>query len=96
VNIASELVRALLACVCVLCWHCALAQTQTTGCIAGEVTDTHGAVIVGGAITAENTATGERRSTATDQSGTFTIAFLLPAEYRLSITAQGFATATCK
>jgi outer membrane receptor protein involved in Fe transport len=94
VNIASKLARAFMACQCVLCSLCAFAQVQTTGRIAGEVTDIHGAVIVGAAITAENAATGERRSTTTDQSGAFGIAFLTSAEYRLSITAQGFATAT--
>jgi outer membrane receptor protein involved in Fe transport len=73
---------------------CAFAQTQTTGRIAGSVIDTHSAVIVGAAITAENIATGERRPTATDQSGAFSIGFLPPAEYRVSVAALGFATAT--
>jgi len=93
VNIASQLARALVACQCVLCSICAFTQTQSTGRIAGLVTDTHGAVIVGAGITAENIATGERRSTATDQSGSFATSFLPPAEYRVSITAPGFATA---
>jgi hypothetical protein len=69
-------------------------QIQASSRIAGRVTDIHGAVIVGASIAAENTATGEQRSTATDQSGAFGISFLPHAEYRLSITAQGFATAT--
>jgi len=93
VNIESQLARALVACLCVLCSICAFAQTQPTGRIAGLVTDTHGAVIVGAGITAENIATGERRSTATDQSGSFAISFLPPTEYRVSVTAPGFATA---
>jgi outer membrane receptor protein involved in Fe transport len=77
----------------VLWWLCAFAQTQSTGRIAGEVTDAHGAVIVGAGVVAENTTSGERRSTATDQSGAFAIAFLPPAEYRVSISALAFVTA---
>jgi hypothetical protein len=69
------------------------AQKQTTGGIMGKVTDTHDAAIVGASITGENVATGERRSTTTDQSGAFAIAVLPPAEYRLSVAAQRFATA---
>ena len=76
-----------------LCSFCASTQTQTTGRITGEVTDIRGAVIVGAGITAENIATGDRRSAATDQSGAFGISFLPPSEYRLSIAASGFAAA---
>jgi outer membrane receptor protein involved in Fe transport len=49
---------------------------------------------VGASIAAENAATGDRRSTTTDQSGAFGIAFLAPAESRVSVAASGFATAT--
>ena len=49
-DIASKLVGALIACHCVLCSICAFAQTQPTGRIAGAITDTHGAVIVGASI----------------------------------------------
>ena len=93
-NIAIQLGRALIACLCVLCSICASTQTQITGRIAGQVSDTHGAVIVGVGIAADNIATGERRSAATDQSGSFAISYLPPAEYRVTIMAPDFATAT--
>jgi hypothetical protein len=70
------------------------AQTQATGLITGAVTDVHGAVVVGAEVSTENAATGERRSAMSDQTGTFVVAFLPPAEYHLSIAAPGFATAT--
>jgi len=92
VNIASKLAPGLIASQCVLCSICAFAQTQTTGCIAGQVTDTVGAAIVGARITAENAATGGRRSTSTDQSGAFAISYLPQAVYQFSASAQGFAT----
>ena len=59
-----------------------------------QVSDIGGAVIVGASITAENVATGERRSAATGQSSTFDISFLPAADYRLSVAAPGFASAT--
>jgi len=49
----------------------ALGQTQTTGEIAGTVRDGQGAVIVNVVIQLENTATGEKRATASDTSGNF-------------------------
>ena len=93
-NIASQLARCLIACQCVFCAICASAQSQTTGRIAGEVTDIHGAVVVGAKVTAENSATGERRATVTDQAGTFSIIFLPAGEYGVSVATQGFATST--
>lgn len=93
-NIARKLAQGLSACLCVVCSFCALSQSQTSGQIVGQVTDIGGAVIVGASIAAENIATGERRSATTDQSGAFGIAFLPPAEYRVSFAAPGFAAAT--
>lgn len=93
-NIPSKLARALIACQCVFFSLSAFTQTQTASRIAGEVTDIDSAVIVGAVISAENAATGERRSTITDQFGAFSISFLPPAEYRLSVVAQSFATVT--
>jgi hypothetical protein len=94
VNIARKLSRGLGAYLCVVFSFYASSQSQTSGRIVGKVNDIGGAVIVGASITAENASTGERRSTATDQSGGFAISFLPPSEYRLTVAAPGFASAT--
>jgi hypothetical protein len=70
----------------------AFPQTTTTGEISGTVHDGQGAVIVKAAIQLENTATGERRSAASDTSGNYALAFLPPGVYELSVSSQGFAT----
>jgi hypothetical protein len=94
VNITRKLAQGVSAWLCVVCSLCASSQSQTSGHIAGQVTDIGGAVIVGASITAENVANGERRTTTTNQSGAFGISFLLAADYRLTVTAPGFASAT--
>ena len=71
------------------CW----AQTQTTSRIAGTVHDATGAVIARAEVVAQNSATGERRNTTTDESGDFTLTSLSPGVYEVTISATGFSIA---
>src|SRR5437588_6223079 len=71
----------------------ASSQTQTTGRITGTVKDAQGAVIVGAELRVENPATGDRHSTLTDSSGTYSILQLPPATYVVNIHAPGFSPA---
>ncbi len=68
----------------------AFAQTQTTGRIAGTVKDEQGAVIAGAEVIIGNSATGDRRSVATDDTGNYSISLLPPVVYDVSIQARGF------
>ena len=68
----------------------AFAQTQTTGRIFGTVKDQNDALIVGANVVVANQATGEERTTTTDASGNFSVAFLSPGIYRVRIKANGF------
>jgi len=70
----------------------ALGQGQSSGQIAGTIRDGQGAVIVNVVIQLENTATGEKRATASDTSGNYTLAFLPPGTYELDVSSSGFAT----
>ena len=47
----------------------ALAQTQTTGRIAGTVRDQNGAVIVGAEVAVVSRSTGDERKVTTDTTG---------------------------
>ncbi len=85
--------RAVAACVFVLLPISASAQTQTTARIAGTVRDAQGAVIVRAEVAAENSATGEKRTAMTDESGGYVLTSLAPGTYQISITAHGFASA---
>src|SRR4029077_934253 len=68
------------------------AQSQTTGQITGTVRDAQGAVIVSAVIQLENSATSERRTTASDPFGNYALPFLPPGVYELDVTSSGFAT----
>jgi hypothetical protein len=69
----------------------ALAQTANTGAITGVVKDQSGAVVAGATVKAINIATGVTRMTTTGDSGSYELAALPPADYRIEIEAQGFA-----
>jgi len=70
----------------------ALAQTANTGVITGVVKDAKGEVVAGATVKAINKGTGVTRSTTTSDSGSYELTQLVPGEYRLEATGQGFAT----
>src|SRR4029077_11890247 len=66
---------------------------QTTGHVAGTVRDVQGAVIAHAEVSAQNADTGERRTVTTDESGSYTVAFLQAGTYQFTFSAPGFAAA---
>ena len=70
-----------------------LAQTQTTGRIAGTVKDQNGALIVGADVKATNDNTGEVRQTTVNEDGSYSLSSLTPGKYLVTIKASGFAPA---
>ncbi len=66
-----------------------LAQVPTGG-LRGTVTDPSKAVIKGATVTIKNTATGVERKVETDSDGDFISINLLPGEYEIKVSAQGF------
>ncbi len=69
----------------------ALAQTPTTGRIAGTVKDPNGAVIVGAEVAVRSKAKGVERKVTTDGEGNYTVPFLPPGAYRVTVKGRGFA-----
>lgn len=63
---------------------------QTTGSIAGRVTDSTGAVIAGAEVTALNHATAQSRSTLTNDLGAYAFPLLPPGSYSVRIASKGF------
>jgi outer membrane receptor protein involved in Fe transport len=66
-----------------------LAQTPE-GAIVGVVNDASGAKIAGAQVTASSTASGVDRGATSDKRGGFTIEFLPPGSYRVTVSSPGF------
>jgi hypothetical protein len=69
-----------------------VAQTNT-GSIAGTVADPSAAVIAGARLTLTNTSTGEKRSAASSDTGSFLFPALPPGAYELAAERDGFKRA---
>jgi hypothetical protein len=65
-------------------------QTGDTGAIAGTVSDPSGALVPRAAVVIDSQGTGERRDLATDAEGNFSVQFLPPGKYDLTVQAAGF------
>jgi Carboxypeptidase regulatory-like domain len=62
------------------------------GSLTGTVTDPSGAAVVGAQVTALAVQTGVNQTATTDSSGIYRFAALLQGTYKVTISAQGFAT----
>jgi hypothetical protein len=74
----------------VLCALPMQAQTANTGAIAGTVIDPSGALVARAVVVVNSQATGEERDLTTDAQGNFSVPFLTPGDYDLSVRAPGF------
>lgn len=68
----------------------AFAQTAT-GSIVGTVQDQAGSMIPQAAVTLTNTGTAQVRTASTDNHGYYSLTLLPPANYELSVAANGFS-----
>src|SRR5215831_1393840 len=77
----------------VVCLMVAVSAGQTiTGTIAGDITDSSGAVVPNVTVKVESTATALTRSTMTSGTGSYRIPELPIGSYKITITAPGFKT----
>jgi hypothetical protein len=65
-------------------------QTANTGAIAGSVSDSSGARVAGAAVVIVSEATREERTLTTDAQGSFSVPFLPPGNYDLTVRATRF------
>ena len=63
---------------------------ETRGAILGRVSDASGGAVPGAQVKAINTATGVELSAVTNESGNYTLPYLLAGTYRIEAQAQGF------
>src|SRR5258708_19716809 len=72
---------------CPLLMH---AQTANTGAIAGSVSDPSWAPVAGAAVVIDSEATREQRDLNTDAEGNFSVPFLTPCNYELTVRSPRF------
>jgi hypothetical protein len=65
-------------------------QTATTGTIVGTVTDKTGAVVSGAEVELSNTATNQVATTTVNDDGQYVFPAVLPGEYNVTVSKQGF------
>jgi hypothetical protein len=68
----------------------ALAQSETTSALVGDVRDATNAVVPGATVTITNHEIGLKRSAKTDDAGRFNFPLLKPGTYSIKVEAQGF------
>src|SRR5712672_1810690 len=86
-HVSHMLLRTAVLALCALPIH---AQTANTGAIAGTVSDPSGALVPRAAVVINSQGTGEKRDLATDAEGNFSVQFLTPGSYDLTVRAAGF------
>ncbi len=70
------------------------ATAQTFGEITGTVTDSSSAVVGAAIVVVTNTATSHMRQVVTNETGNYTVPFLPPGGYSVTVKKEGFKSAT--
>src|SRR5262245_62043473 len=82
---------------CLLCSLSAGGLAQSlggAGTVSGVIADPNGAVIAGATVVIQNSVTGYRRTTTTDEGGAFRFSDVPQNNYQLTVTANGFNNAS--
>src|SRR5215475_13033440 len=66
------------------------AAQEFRGSISGRVTEASGGVVAGAQITITNTATNTTTSTTANESGDFSVLYLNPGRYTITVESKGF------
>jgi hypothetical protein len=69
-----------------------MAQTTTSGDLAGTVTDPSNAVVSGAGVSVTSVDTGANYTTKTTSTGSFRAPSLKPGDYKVTVTQSGFRT----
>jgi len=87
-------VRKIISFIGLACLLCAgLIAQEFRATMSGQITDPSGTGIPGAKVSVKNLATNEEQSQNSNESGEYSIAFLLPGNYSVRVEAKGFRAA---
>src|SRR5215204_7481733 len=87
-------VRMLALIVIILACACVAFPQEFRATLSGHISDPSGASVSGATVTVKNLQTGEQTTATTGEDGNYTLAFLMPALYSVSVEASGFKRVT--
>ena len=64
------------------------------GTISGTISDPNGSVVPGAKVTVKNVATNIAANVVTNEAGSYTVPFLVPGTYSVTVAGDGFKTST--
>jgi hypothetical protein len=73
-----------------------LRAQDSNSSLSGVITSAAGAVVPNANVAVKNLASGQLRDTQTDSGGHYIVSNLMPGEYELSVSAEGYSTNTAK
>jgi hypothetical protein len=73
-----------------------LRAQDSNSSLSGVITSAAGAVVPNAKVAVKNLASGQLTETQTDSGGHYRVSNLMPGEYELSVSAEGYSTNTAK
>lgn len=80
--------------ICLVLFAGSILAQQITATVTGTITDPAGAVVSGATITATSIETGLVKTATTNDEGNYTITFLQPGSYNITVNQTGFSPVT--